>query len=79
MFLKRRIEGENWSSVKTPRACFRSSIFDAAFLWWLLTGLLGHALFQCLHDPAIQAQTALCRRASNALMQVWPEPNVELA
>ena len=28
--LKRRIEEKNWSSVKTPMACLRSSIFDAA-------------------------------------------------
>ena len=28
--LKRRIEGKNWSNVKTPMACLRSSTFDAA-------------------------------------------------
>ena len=36
-------------------------------------------LLQCLRDPTVQAEAALCRRACNALMQVWPEPNVKLA
>ena len=55
------------------------SVWRASRRLVMLTGLLGHALLQCLHDIAIQAQAALCRRARNPLMQVWPEPHIELA
>ena len=38
-----------------------------------------YAFLQRLHDPSVQAQAALRCRERNALMQVWPKPNVKLA